>query len=244
MTEQKQIQSYGVTDTGLVRKNNEDSFLCDDKCGFWVVADGMGGHDAGEIASDIAATRLHALVQATDETISEELLTDLVQEVNCEIWDYGRSHNLVSGLGTTLTALIQIDKEHALIAHVGDSRLFRVRGLEVEQITTDHSWVQQQVDLGEITMDEARFHPNKNVIMRSMGFDSNVEPDILQVKLSKGDSFLIASDGLTNKLSAEDIGRVLARTENSRAGLQGLIQLALERGGEDNITVVLVEVPE
>lgn len=244
MSDKLYLESVGMTDTGLVRKNNEDSFLCDDQNAFWAVADGMGGHDAGEVASDIAVTRTHALLSNCEKPIDAPTIQGAVNTVNMEIYNYGIENHLANGLGTTLTGLLKTATDKYVALHIGDSRMYRVRDDEIETITTDHSWVQQQIDVGEITIDEARFHPMKNVIMRSLGYDISVEADLFTLDLKPGDRLLIASDGLTNKVTDNDILSAILRTDNPRAALQGLTQLALERGGEDNITSVLIRVVE
>lgn len=232
--------SRGLTDVGRVRKSNEDAFLCDDELGIWAVADGMGGHDAGEIASDMAVTRLHEALRAKRDVDSNGIRA-IIHTLNQAIYQYGLEHNLPNGLGTTLSALITYGARSLIVAHVGDSRLYRLRAGQVQQLTVDHSWVQHQIDLGMLTEAEARKHPLRNVIMRSLGYDSEVYPDLTIVEWEPGDRYLLASDGLTNKITEAELPGLLAQQNPIPATLHTLIETASTRGGEDNITAVVID---
>lgn len=232
--------SRGLTDVGRVRKSNEDAFLCDDSLGVWAVADGMGGHDAGEIASDMAVSKLHEALRKSPGA-DVNALRDIVGSINRAIYQYGLEHNLPNGLGTTLSAMVAYGARSLIVAHVGDSRLYRLRGSQLHQLTTDHSWVQHQIDLGMLTEAEARKHPLRNVIMRSLGYDSEVYPDLVIIEWEPGDRYLLASDGLSNKIPESELPAMLERRAETQQTLRQLIETALERGGEDNITAVIVD---
>ncbi len=234
-----ELISLGITDIGRVRKTNEDSFICDDHLRLWAVADGMGGHDAGEIASDLAVTLMHSKTRLEKPQIEADFRT-IIADVNQQIYNYGIEHNLPNGLGTTLTGLADVGNNKFFAYHVGDSRLYRLREQTLELLTTDHSWVQHQIDLGELTEEQAQKHPLKNVIMRSLGYDVDVFPDILEVEVRSGDIYLLASDGLTNKISREEIHHQLCTDFDPAIALRNMLDIALGNGGEDNITAVIL----
>jgi protein phosphatase len=237
------------TDLGRIRENNEDKFefyMPDDedtlarKGSFYAVADGMGGHAAGQIASELALKTVIDQYYSDNSMAIEQSIRNAVQMANSMI--HGASQAIVerSGMGTTFSALI-IRGEEAIIAQVGDSRCYRLRGGKLEQLTEDHSWVNEQVRRGGMTREEAEQSPFRNIITRSLGNLPNVEPDIFQQELHEGDIFLLCSDGLTGEVSDDELKDALRNSAPSKAAWD-LVELALNHGGKDNVTVLIVAV--
>ncbi|MBI2843990.1 MAG: Stp1/IreP family PP2C-type Ser/Thr phosphatase [Armatimonadetes bacterium] len=239
------------TDLGRVRENNEDKFDFyepeeDDvlaiKGSFYGVADGMGGHAAGQIASEIA---LKTVVKSYYADRSPEVAGSLrraVREANSLIHDTAQMIAERSGMGTTLTAVV-IRADEAYFVHVGDSRAYLIREVEIRQVTEDHSWVAEQVKRGALTEEEARYSPFRNVITRSLGNMPSVEPDIIAEELRVGDTIILCSDGLSGSVEPDEILELAAGASPSRAAMD-LVDTANERGGPDNITVVVVAVKD
>lgn len=239
------------TDLGCVRENNEDKFEFfqpDDeevlalKGSFYAVADGMGGHAAGQIASEIALKTAIKAYYADKSPIVEESLRSAIQQANGLIYDAARAISERNGMGTTLTVLV-IRGEEAFIAQVGDSRCYKLRGSRIEQLTDDHSWVNEQVKRGALTQDEAEMSPFKNVITRSIGNAPSVDVDIIAQEIEEGDQFLLCSDGLSNEVDSGDMRDAMKRSSPSQAAWD-LVELALERGGRDNCTVLILKILE
>ena len=237
------------TDLGCVRENNEDKFEFfqpDDedvlalKGSFYAVADGMGGHAAGQIASEIALKTAIKAYYADSSPMVEESLRSAIQQANGLIYDAARAIAERNGMGTTLTALV-IRGEEAFIAQVGDSRCYRLRGNRIEQLTEDHSWVNEQVKRGALTQEEAEMSPFKNVITRSIGNAPSVEVDVFTEEIEEGDQFLLCSDGLSNELTPDEMRDAMKRSSPSKAAWD-LVALALERGGRDNCTVLILKI--
>jgi len=240
----RRITYFGETDKGLVRSNNEDIFLIKPELDFCLVADGMGGAAAGEVASAIFAEsalkifsnlkqrsgeELNLLVQKTFQTANSEILRDIKQNPN---------H---SGMGCTAELLAFYDKGF-VAGHMGDSRIYRLRKGALRQLTKDHSFVQKQLDQGLITTAEARIHPRRNMILRAVGIDKHPALDILNGELQPGDLFLLCSDGLSDMVEDTLIKSCLAGPETIIKKVISLIDLAKTAGGRDNITVVLAGV--
>lgn len=239
------------TDLGCVRENNEDKFEFyqpDDedvlarKGSLYAVADGMGGHAAGQIASELALKTAIKAYYADQSSMIEESLRFAVQQANGLIYDAARAISDRNGMGTTLTALV-IRGEEAFIAHVGDSRCYRLRGSHIEQLSDDHSWVNEQVKRGALTEEEAEMSPFKNVITRSIGNAPSVDVDIINVELEEGDQFLLCSDGLSNEVTSNDMRDAMKRGSPSQAAWE-LVEMALENGGRDNCTVLILKVTD
>lgn len=237
------------TDLGCVRENNEDKFeffqpddegVLATKGSFYAVADGMGGHAAGQIASEIALKTTIRAYYADSSPVVEESLRAAVQQANGLIYDAARAISERNGMGTTMTALV-VRGEEAFIAQVGDSRCYRLRGNRIEQITDDHSWVNEQVKRGALTLEEAECSPFKNVITRSIGNGPSVDVDIFTEELKEDDQFLLCSDGLSNEVTAEDMRDAMKRSSPSKAAWD-LVDLALEHGGRDNCTVLILKI--
>ena len=248
------ITSCGITDVGLKRGHNEDNFLINEELHLFVVADGMGGHAGGEYASAICVNTVEEIVTSmelhddfpSDEDdpveLSRERLRYAIRLAGRRIYEKAAEEPEYHGMGTTAVALL-VDKGNAFIAHVGDSRLYVLRDARMEQATEDHSLVNEKVKAGLITPEEAKNHKMRNVITRSLGYQEDVEVDVQVRAIRRGDHFLICSDGLSGHVEGDEMGELLAKygpEETSRR----LVQLACDRGGEDNITVVIARIDE
>ena len=234
------------TDSGRQRDHNEDSLLADPEAGLFAVADGMGGHEAGEVASAMALAALREALAsqgrspAALRTPAHEALAEGVRVANREVFEVGRHRPEDARMGTTLVTTLIRDGE-AVFASVGDSRIYRVRDGTLDQLSRDHSLVGELVARGEMTPEEARHSPHKHVITRALGVEPAVEVDAWSEALKPGDLFLLCSDGLTDEVTDPEIlDTLLAGGPDLEAACQGLIDLANRRGGRDNITALLV----
>jgi serine/threonine protein phosphatase PrpC len=230
-------QATAVSDAGRTRRRNEDAYVVDPP--LFAVADGMGGAQAGEVASQLAAAVLRESTGKDGDP--EGRIVALIQEANRQIYERARSDAQASGMGTTVTAAMLADEQVA-IGHVGDSRAYRVRGGELEQLTEDHSLVADLMRSGRLTPEEAETHPQRSVITRALGTDPDVDVDTSAVDAEPGDIFLLCSDGLTTMVGDEEILRALAEREALEDAARALVRAANRRGGEDNITIVLFQV--
>jgi PPM family protein phosphatase len=230
-----------VTDTGRRRLRNEDAYVCSPP--LFAVADGMGGAQAGELASRLAAA---ALEEHGDTQRGEQAAADLVQEANARIYRRAREDPAAAGMGSTMTVALVDGTENAVfLAHVGDSRAYLLRGGSLEQLTADHSLVAELVRSGRLTEQEAENHPQRSVITRVLGTDPDVDVDTMTVPTEPGDLFLLCSDGLTAMLRDDEILQVLEASEaDPHRAAQALVDAANRAGGDDNITVVAFEVLE
>jgi protein phosphatase len=240
-------EAAGATDVGRVRPHNEDSFLIDAPRGVFLVADGMGGHAAGEIASAIATESVgSALRQGVDGGLRTDVLEEAMRQsfhnAHMSIVNYSAIKPETKGMGTTMTALVVCDDGTFRLGHIGDSRAYVLRHGELEQVTRDHTWVQREVEAGRITERGARRHHLSHVLTRALGAESLDQPDVYSGTLLPGDIVLLASDGLTGMLTDRMIRRVLVRPGELADMVAALIVGANERGGRDNITAVLVRV--
>jgi serine/threonine protein phosphatase PrpC len=231
-------EQAAFTDPGRKRRRNEDSFLVDPP--FFAVADGMGGAQAGEVASRLAAAAFREFHEA-DELGPEQRLEAIIQEANRRIFERSQEDTGLSGMGTTITAALLGDDAIA-IGHVGDSRAYLIRDEALEQLTQDHSLVADLIRSGRLTPEEAEEHPQRSVITRALGTDADVDVDTFLVDAKPGDVFLICSDGLTSMVSEEEILKRLGEAEGLEQATKALIKAANKRGGEDNITVILFRV--
>lgn len=260
MNQTVKLSSFGVTDVGLKRNHNEDNFFRSDELGLFVVADGMGGHAAGEVASGTAIQTVAEFCRKQDEDpgvtlpfapeaeLSEEgnALINGLRLANQAICNLQVQRPELSGMGTTVAAL-RIASDVATVAHVGDSRVYRLRGGKLEVLTSDHSWVNEQVLKNIITAEEARNHRYRNVITRALGNRNELEIDVRTDSVEPGDIYLLCSDGLSGMVDDGVLERVLMEHgDGLRTAANRLVALANEGGGIDNITVVLVhcEAPE
>ena len=233
----------GLTDTGVVRTPNQDNYFVDEELGrFFIVADGMGGHAGGQEASRIATEIIRNYLEQNweDTSISSpELLKEAVEKANLGIIEDQQTHPERRDMGTTVVVLIFRD-DLPWCAHVGDSRLYRLRSSSLEQITDDHTWVGMALKKGEIDAEQAKFHPWRHVLSQCLGREDLQHIDIQEFEIQAGDRLLICSDGLTEEVADEQIETALSTLESPKTTAQQLIESAKSAGGSDNITVVIV----
>ncbi|HXP14941.1 MAG TPA: Stp1/IreP family PP2C-type Ser/Thr phosphatase [Actinomycetes bacterium] len=230
-----------ATDVGRMRKNNEDSYLSAEPVA--AVADGMGGHSAGEVASAIAIEELATLGDRgpwENETAATDDLKQAILRANRRIREMAASDHKLNGMGTTLVALLQ-DGDMVHVANVGDSRGYLLRQGELSQVTVDHSLVQELVDDGRLSPEDAERHPQRSVITRALGIEPEVEFDLFTYKLQVGDRLLLCSDGLSDVVEPAQIRNVLLRVRSAQKAARQLVTVANEQGGPDNITVIVVD---
>jgi PPM family protein phosphatase len=232
--------SAGTTDAGRKRRRNEDAFVRDPP--LFAVADGMGGAQAGEVASRLAAAAFREFHDA-DDLEPEERVAAIIQEANRRIYERARSDAQASGMGTTITAAL-VGEGGVVVGHVGDSRAYRLREGHLEQLTEDHSLVADLVRTGRITPEEADTHPQRSVITRALGTDLQVDVDTFTVETEAGDVFMLCSDGLTTMVADDDIVDAIERAETLEQATKALVRAANRAGGEDNVTVVLFSLAE
>ncbi|HLB21671.1 MAG TPA: Stp1/IreP family PP2C-type Ser/Thr phosphatase, partial [Solirubrobacteraceae bacterium] len=232
-------EQYAGTDTGRQRRANEDSLLA--RAPLFVVADGMGGAQAGEVASRLAVESFQAGLR--DASAPEAALAELTREANSRIHELSHSHAEQAGMGTTLTA-IYVGERDVSIAHVGDSRAYRFRDGELVRLTDDHSLVDEVMRQGRLTPEEAVEHPQRSVITRALGPEGAVEVDTRSYSARDGDMYLLCSDGLTTMVTEDRLAELLGAQETLRDRGEALIAAANEAGGRDNITVVLMRLEE
>ncbi len=232
----------GATDVGQVRSNNQDQMLVTIELELFAVADGMGGHAAGEVAS---LTAVEALKAAYRNQGGTEGLVAAAHEANRSIFARAQGNPELHGMGTTLVAVALVnedDEDRLAVINVGDSRVYLLRDGELEQLTTDHSLVQELVDDGQLTEQEATVHPQRHVLTRALGVDSDVNVDVLQVLPLKGDRLMLCSDGLVRELNDSQVASIMRRLGDPEEAARELVAAAKTRGGNDNITVVIVDV--
>lgn len=251
------LNFVGRTDTGRVREHNEDTIASDIDVGLLVLADGMGGYNAGEVASGIAVKTITNLVReglaredlnsidrTTGLTRPSIVLRDAITRANKIIYQTARSQAECEGMGTTVVAALFYDNRIS-IAHVGDSRLYRQRGSEIAQVTMDHSLLQELVDRGFYSPEEAQRAANKNYVTRALGVEPQVEVEVQEQPVDKGDIYILCSDGLSDMVEDEDIRLTISTFgANLDTVAKQLIQLANENGGRDNVSVVLAQANE
>jgi protein phosphatase len=225
------------TDTGRRRRRNEDAYVCEPP--LFAIADGMGGAQAGEVASGLAAA---VLGEAGGDERGEDRVRSLIQEANRRVFRRSSEDAAASGMGTTMTvALVDADTGTIVLGHVGDSRAYRVRGGELEQLTEDHSLVGELRRSGQLSREEAEAHPQRSVITRAVGTEPDVDVDVETIRAEPGDRFLLCSDGLTDMVSDGEILSLLEESNDLDAAARALVDAANRGGGEDNITVVLFQ---
>jgi serine/threonine protein phosphatase PrpC len=228
-------ETSGVTDAGRKRRRNEDSYVLEPP--LFAVADGMGGAQAGEVASRLAVDAFREFHEA-DELEPEKRVAAIIHEANRRIYERAREDTQASGMGTTVTAAL-VGEESVSIGHVGDSRAYRLRGGQLEQLTDDHSLVADLVRGGRLTPEEADVHPQRSVITRALGTDPEVDVDAFTFEAEPGDVILLCSDGLTTMLTDEEIVAIVGEPKSLEHAAKQLVKAANRRGGEDNVTVVL-----
>jgi protein phosphatase len=243
------------SDTGCVREHNEDNFGFDPELGLAVLADGMGGYKAGEVASAIAITTLiHTVIQIHSQQESGEADIDAPREssilhralnhANQQVYDSAHDNHECRGMGTTVSAAWFHD-DMVSIAHIGDSRVYRFRDYNLELLTVDHTVVQELVDHGFYTQEEAKASEQRNIVTRALGIDPVVEVDLYNYEVKTGDIYLLCSDGLTDMVDDPDVANIIRRSSTDLDyGTGELVKKALENGGKDNVTVILVRIDE
>jgi protein phosphatase len=251
------ITAAGLTDVGLQRDHNEDTFSCLEKYRLYLVADGMGGHQSGEVASSMAADRMRVFFEATEKedatwpfpidpnlTLAENRLSAAIKMANKQIFERSVSEHALQGMGTTVVGLLVVpDKRVAYVAHVGDSRAYRVRNGEITQITRDHSLINDYLMMMPDMPKEAMDVLPKNVITRALGMQDSVVVDLATEDVHEGDRFVLCSDGLSGQVTDERIAEVLDENENDlEQAVRVLVQESNAAGGEDNVTVVIVAI--
>jgi PPM family protein phosphatase len=229
-----------ITDTGRKRRRNEDAYVCEPP--LFAIADGMGGAQAGEVASRLAAA---ALRESGAKTLGgERRISDLIQEANRRVYDRSSTDPNTSGMGTTITVAL-VENDSVAFGHVGDSRAYLIRDGRMEQVTEDHSLVNELLKSGKLSREEAESHPQRSVITRALGTDPDVDVDTFTIAAEAGDVFLLCSDGLTDMVGEGEILELVERNrEDLNSALKSLVKAANRSGGDDNITVVAFEIAE
>jgi protein phosphatase len=249
------LEIFSQTHPGMVRSHNEDSVAYEPACGLVVLADGMGGYNAGEVASGIAVSVVvtevsHGLLntnpvergEKAGEELGVSLLRDNIQKANASIFHAAHSQPQYAGMGTTIVSGLFYDNRVA-VGHVGDSRMYRLRGEVLETITRDHSLLQEQIDSGMISVEDARLSKNKNLVTRAVGIDLDVDPEIHMYDVLVGDIYLLCSDGLNDMVEDDDIQSTLYALQNNLPlAANQLVQMANDNGGRDSVSVILVKV--
>ncbi|MFZ4515347.1 MAG: Stp1/IreP family PP2C-type Ser/Thr phosphatase [Acidimicrobiia bacterium] len=224
-----------ASDVGRVRSGNEDAFLIDERLQLFAVADGMGGHQAGEVASATALEAMRAAIASGDSVVRS------IERANTAVVERAARDAALSGMGTTLTAVVATP-QGVTVGHVGDSRAYLLRNDELHRVTSDHSLVEALVREGRITAEQAAMHPQRSVITRALGIDSSVQVDHGDLPLAVGDRVLLCSDGLSGMVRDDDIANILRITANAEEAANRLVDAANDAGGEDNITAVVIDV--
>jgi len=241
------LSATGKTDQGLLRSNNEDNFYLDEKLGLLVVADGMGGHASGETASKLAVNVIRDYFQGPQKMTGDynhsyseftNKLNSAIRLANLAVFEAAQSSPQLKGMGTTIAAVLLMGNRLS-IAHIGDSRVYLVRAGNIEQLTDDHSIVNEQVKRDLITKEEAAKSEMKNILTKALGISADTEADLDELTMFEGDILLLCSDGLNIMMTDEAILEIISFAENPVAACDSLINAANEKGGKDNITVVI-----
>jgi serine/threonine protein phosphatase PrpC len=244
------ILAFGLSDVGLVRENNEDAWGAVPELGFFVLADGMGGHQAGEVASHETVNSISAIIKKNlgrrknisySDTV--KVILRAIEEVNKIVYDHSRADPELRGMGTTLCCL-QFHEQGLIFAHVGDSRIYRMRDGKLTQITTDHSLMRELIDLGQLSEGEAPEFLYKNILTKALGTEPSIDPTINACEIANNDTYMMCSDGLSDLLTLADMQRILNKKQDVEDSVRQLVLAAKERGGHDNITIVVVRLEE
>jgi protein phosphatase len=241
------ILCAGASDIGRKRKTNQDSICLDHKHYFFGVADGMGGHNGGDIASQLSVKIMPEYFEQNSKVEPQALLKGMIQEINRSILEKASEKPELHGMGTTVT-VIHFSGQNLLVGNVGDSRAYLINHHHIYQMTRDHSFVQEKLNMGIYTREEAVKDPQKNILVRSVGFEADLNVDVFNYRVCKNDIFMICSDGLHGKVSDADILHIIQKNivdpstciiEDVEAAVKELIQQANENGGQDNISVII-----
>lgn len=241
------MKAYAVTDVGAKRTVNQDSFLCSDEpvgmlpnC--YIVADGMGGHTAGDFASKFIVDAFVTHMRTTDERTEIQAIEAAIKDSNEELVAKAREIPELDGMGTTFVMASINENNELLVANIGDSRLYVIEDNKIKQITVDHSLVAEMVKNGEIKKEEARYHPQKNVVLRAISTRSVVSPDFFKLKVKPDSYCLLCSDGLSDMLDEAELLKIIGEYEEISDIAEKMIVLANENGGKDNITLILIRI--
>lgn len=239
------MKAFSITDIGERRRINQDYVFCSESAvgklpNLFIVADGMGGHNAGDYASRFCVEYFKQKIEESDLVSPIASIEAAIRETNDVLRSKAEEQSELEGMGTTFVAATIFDHE-MYVANVGDSRLYVISN-EMRQITEDHSLVEAMVKNGELDRNEARIHPNKNIITRAIGVNEKVEPDFFEVTLKEGDTVLMCSDGLTNMLEDETIERIIRENDDPKSAADTLVKYANQNGGKDNIAIIIIKV--
>jgi protein phosphatase len=251
----KSWEGFGLTDIGLVRQTNQDTLLLDNELGLWIVADGMGGHAGGDVASQLAVETIHQYIAdhapSTDQGKSMDcaaIIQSAVVLANATIRKRAKAEPALKGMGTTVVLVFMPDTndENAFIAHVGDSRIYLIRDKTITALTRDHTLLEERIQVGLLPKTTSSSHPLGHVLTRSVGVESTADPEIAHQKLQPTDEILLCSDGLIKMMNDDQILEVLHKNSNQteQEKCQALVDRANELGGKDNTTVILIQVQE
>lgn len=238
------MDTFSITDTGRLRNSNQDCLFCEENAvgrfpNLFLVADGMGGHKAGDLASRLCIDEIVKQLRNSQARTPVSAFEQAIAVANACVYERSMGDFELAGMGTTIVGAM-IENGTAYIVNIGDSRLYRLHE-KLEQITVDHSLVEEMVQSGEIQKEEMRTHPNKNIITRALGTDDSVRPDCFEVKVEEGDVLLLCSDGLTNMVDDQEIEEIVKKhKEDMKLAGENLVRQANEAGGKDNISVILV----
>lgn len=240
----KVMKTFSITDVGQKRNMNQDYvYTSENPVGnlpnLFVVADGMGGHNAGDFASKYTVKQLVKLIESNEETNPIKIMRQSIELANMQLLQKANENSELLGMGTTLVAAT-IVKEYIYIANIGDSRLYIINS-GIRQITKDHSLVEEMIRLGEIEREDAKNHPDKNIITRAIGAAEEISVDFFEMKLEKDDTVLMCSDGLTNMIDDDEICQIIKNEKTAEQKAQKLVETANNNGGKDNIAVIIIE---
>lgn len=240
------MRAYAKTDVGSKRAVNQDFMYCSENSvgsfrNLFIVADGMGGHKAGDYASKLCVEQMVQSIEKSEQKTPVSLFEEAVDAANGAVYSESQEHEEFEGMGTTLVACT-MQEDTLYVANIGDSRLYLLRDDDIMQITEDHSLVEEMVKQGNITESEARVHPQKNIITRAVGIDQSVQADFFEVEIYPDDIIMLCSDGLSNMIEDEDMEYIIKHSESLQDAGETLVARANENGGSDNITVVLAKV--
>lgn len=242
------MKSYSITDVGRVRSQNQDYVFASDTpvgklANLFVVADGMGGHRAGDRASSCAVSVFVSSVKKSKDRNPVNIMRKALEKANASVYKEANSSKALQGMGTTIVSAT-IDKDTLYVANIGDSRLYLLRDKNIRQITRDHSLIEEMIRIGGITREEGRFHPDRNVITRAVGVRESVEADFFDETVKENDILLLCSDGLSNMVEDDEIKEIISNAPDLESAANRLVKKANENGGRDNITVLLAKVNE
>lgn len=240
------MEAFSMTDIGIKRQMNQDYIFCTENSvgsfpNLFIVADGMGGHKAGDYASRTCVDCVVDSIKNSSMKTPVSIMEQAIKKANSQVLSDARSNTELEGMGTTCVCAVVFDRT-LYVANIGDSRLYIINDKEIKQVTQDHSLVEEMIRNGEIGRREARLHPNKNIITRALGTNEEVTPDFFEVELLKDDIILICSDGLSNMMDDEDMMYIIRRYQSLDQAGKRLIEKANECGGRDNISIVLIKV--